>query len=528
MGIMHFLSGQNAGRGVSANHSGDFLLQLLLSRAARRGALVAVLMTGVAGGAFAQTSDAATPNCFATFSSWLDSSAAACPLSAYGITFYGAIDVGGGYESHGAPFNGDAKTAVSEVISKVNNAARWQGVPSGLTQSNVGIKMREKLFDSDWFLIGDVNAGFNPYSFRLVNGPKSLVDNNNVALANQNTNTDSARSTGWDNSRGYVGLGNATYGTLTFGRQTSLSNDLVAQYDPLGASYAFSPLGFSSTLVAGTGDTELSQYNVSLKYQLKYQHFRAAALGQLGGFDQRNNAQSAYQFDLGGDIGGLSLDAIYANATDAVTLSNFTSGAPTPDTLKATLANVDAGVFAAKYTWHALTLYGGYEYARLSSPSNLFGATATSTGQTLTLNGGYPAVIQANAYVNSKVQQVFWVGGKYSILPTLDFDAGYYYVNQNNFANAATKYNIGGGKTATGVGCGPNLNAAITGSTPQGANAAACAGDENVVSALLDWRVLKRVDLYTGLMYSEVSGGLANGFIVNNNTAFTSGLRLAF
>jgi len=36
------------------------------------------------------------------------------------------------------------------------------------------------------------------------------------------------------------------------------------------------------------------------------------------------------------------------------------------------------------------------------------------------------------------------------------------------------------------------------------------------------------LDLYTGVMYSAVSGGLANGFIVNNNTAFTTGVRLAF
>jgi hypothetical protein len=29
-------------------------------------------------------------------------------------------------------------------------------------------------------------------------------------------------------------------------------------------------------------------------------------------------------------------------------------------------------------------------------------------------------------------------------------------------------------------------------------------------------------------MYSEVSGGFANGFIQNNNTAFTTGARFAF
>jgi hypothetical protein len=36
------------------------------------------------------------PNCYATFWSWLDSTAADCPLSLYGITVYGQIDVGGG------------------------------------------------------------------------------------------------------------------------------------------------------------------------------------------------------------------------------------------------------------------------------------------------------------------------------------------------------------------------------------------------------------------------------------------------
>jgi hypothetical protein len=261
---------------------------------------------------------------------------------------------------------------------------------------------------------------------------------------------------------------------------------------------------------------------------LTYHGFRAGALGQLGGYEQRNNAESAYQFDLGGDLGKLSVDAVYAYAKDAVTLSNYTSGAPTPDTLKATLTNISAEVVAAKYKWNAFTFYGGYEYARLSSPSDLFGATATANGQTLTLNGGYPAVVQANTYVNPKVLQIAWIAGKYAILPNLDFDAAYYYINQNTFTNAATKYNTGGGSSHTGVGCGPNLNPAIPGSDPQGANAAACSGDEYAVSALLDWRVLKRADLYTGVMYSKVTGGLANGFIQNNNTAFTTGVRVNF
>jgi len=45
---------------------------------------------------------------------------------------------------------------------------------------------------------------------------------------------------------------------------------------------------------------------------------------------------------------------------------------------------------------------------------------------------------------------------------------------------------------------------------------------------VLDWHLVKRFDLYAGVMYSKVAGGLANGFIADNNTAFTSGARFAF
>jgi hypothetical protein len=45
---------------------------------------------------------------------------------------------------------------------------------------------------------------------------------------------------------------------------------------------------------------------------------------------------------------------------------------------------------------------------------------------------------------------------------------------------------------------------------------------------MLDWRPVKRVDIYGGVMFSQVAGGMANGFIKTDNTAFTSGVRVAF
>jgi hypothetical protein len=45
---------------------------------------------------------------------------------------------------------------------------------------------------------------------------------------------------------------------------------------------------------------------------------------------------------------------------------------------------------------------------------------------------------------------------------------------------------------------------------------------------MLDWRPVKRVDLYTGVMFSQVTGGMANGFIHDENASFTSGVRISF
>ena len=66
------------------------------------------------------------PNCFASFWTWLDSSAADCPLSAGPITVYGTIDLNGSYMSSGA-----ARSPVTDKpaygIQKYSNSAALAG-----------------------------------------------------------------------------------------------------------------------------------------------------------------------------------------------------------------------------------------------------------------------------------------------------------------------------------------------------------------------------------------------------------------
>jgi hypothetical protein len=50
----------------------------------------------------------------------------------------------------------------------------------------------------------------------------------------------------------------------------------------------------------------------------------------------------------------------------------------------------------------------------------------------------------------------------------------------------------------------------------------------DAVSFVVDWQFAKKFDTYAGVMFSQVNGGLANGFISRNTIAPTAGLRFRF
>jgi hypothetical protein len=56
-----------------------------------------------------------------------------CPLTWYGITLYGIVDTGVGWQSHGAPFDPKSAVGSSYLIQKQNRGSLWTLAPNELS-----------------------------------------------------------------------------------------------------------------------------------------------------------------------------------------------------------------------------------------------------------------------------------------------------------------------------------------------------------------------------------------------------------
>jgi hypothetical protein len=99
----------------------DALKRICLSLAA------AVALAGLARAADAPSppSPAQAADCFRSLCDYLNASASECPLTYAGLTLYGTVDVGYGFETNGAPFNRAFGPGDAYLISKATSGSRW-------------------------------------------------------------------------------------------------------------------------------------------------------------------------------------------------------------------------------------------------------------------------------------------------------------------------------------------------------------------------------------------------------------------
>jgi predicted porin len=408
-----------------------------------------------------------------------------------GITLYGVVDLGLGYQNHGTPLNDYFGPGLDYLLQKNSNKPQFSIAPNAMSQSHVGLRGVEELGGGLTALF-KIETHFQPYSGNLADHLHAMTENNNVPLKSQTTNADSSRA-GQAFQNAYFGLAYDGWGTLTFGRQDSLVLENIKTYDPMGGSQAFSLIGFSGN-TGGGGNTEDARLDQTVKYRNKIGMVRFYGLAQVG---VASTATQAKQIGIGTDWEGLSVDAVYSNVRNAVSsapLAAVPTGYAPTTALAGTISNNSALSGYAKYKTGPLTLYGGYERIDYSNP------TSPVPAGTVIIGGYVLATVNNTAYTKDKILHVVWGGAKYQATENLALIVGYDTYLQESFAP---------------VSCSNSGNSK-------------CSGMLNTSSLVADYVFNRHADIYTGFMYTHVYGGLDNGYLHNNTIDPMVGFRLRF
>lgn len=409
-----------------------------------------------------------------------------------GITVYGTYDIGVGHLDHGARLSTYYGAGLPFVIAKFSNGETTKVAPNGLSQSKIGASGVEELTD-DLNAVFKLETGFQSTSLHITDGPRSLIINNGVPQQNQTNGSDTSRAGQVFEGAAYVGLASRTFGTLTFGRQTSLLSDNFPKYDPQGQSQAFSPIG-SSGFAAGGGATESARFDAAAKYSLAKGPFRVAYLHNFEGFNTYSGV--ADEADVGGDWKGLSVDLTYTHVRDAVAAASLSVAqtAAHPGTLAGTISDNTSYSAEATYRIGKARAFFGLESIELANPKHPL--TAGFRGI-----GGYVfSSVNNTAYTFHRKQVVEWIGLRYPIIVKLDVTGGYYRYAQNSYK---------------GNGCAD-------------ASASSCSGTLGDVSLVFVYHLSRRFDLYAGVNHSRVANGLASGYLFPASTGEMTGVRFTF
>ena len=406
------------------------------------------------------------------------------------VSLYGVLDVGVAQMTNAGNFSSQFVTGA--VPTGNGNNARVGTVRGmmngGESQSRWGIKGSEDLGDGNsaiFQLESAFSLGTGSVSTSgLAGGTNAVGGINNRAMI-----ADTALNGQLFNRMALVGLSNNDLGTVTFGRQYSLQLDIIGSvgggYDPVNAQM-FSPINFSGSY-GGGGATDNSRVDNAIKYAKKFGNMNVNVLYGMGGMANASSARSNFQANAGyeTDTFGVQAAVQYANDTTAI------SANATPNTVNVQYINLTSYMLAARYqVIEPLTLKAGFERMQISAPSN-YGADL-GIGQIYGYNVG-----TASAFTGAQKNiNVFWLGANYQLTQATKLSAGFY----------DAKIPAYGASTAT--------------------------GDDKYYSAMVEYNLSKKTNLYAAFMLDKKSGALnvaatGVGSIATFNT-YGAGVRVKF
>lgn len=437
------------------------------------------------------------------------------------LTLYGTIDVDVTYQTHGAKTDADYPPGASYLILGAKNA-KASGVrlaQNGTAGTKVGAAASVPIV-GEWTGLAQAEIQFSPLSGGLVDGLKSMVKQNGIPLAEQQYAWgDSNKAGQLLGGLAIVGVSNPVYGFLSFGRHTGLVWDDLARFDPNRGAVAFSLVGYSGS-IAGAGASEARYMNNTVRYKVKH---GPLTLGLLYGPGYSGARGRALQANVGFERGPLALAASYSSIHDGIAASPLTTNATgtlsaaqkaalaqagfsETNSLSATVSDVNTWMVNASYRIQKVTLLTGYEHIRYSNPASPLTEHGIVSGLGAIVGlGGYDMLTNSSAYPRDRTLQIMWAGARYAATRRLEIDMGAYLELQNNYSTDKAL-----------AGCSSSVVSSQ------------CSGHMIALSGVAVYKAVKHIDLYGGVTWSKIGGGMANGYLSTDNLEPTAGVRISF
>jgi predicted porin len=341
--------------------------------------------------------------------------------------------------------------------------------------------------------------------FSVENGQSSTSALANTLRTGVSGAADSSQENQLFGRSAYIGVSGSSWGALSGGRVTSVGVDMLGTYDPVN-SFEFSPLQFSGGF-AGGGVTDTGRVDSAVKYVGNWDAFNLELLHKFGGVAGSSNASTVNEINVGWEQGDFGIQAAYEMANDTTKLDNngvTVAGVLTPypnGGVGVTFVDTRAYLLVGKWqAMSALNLKAGFEHYTVGNPSN------PAVDATMTTIYNYPiAHISTTAFTGTPDQifNTYWLGGTYNFTGATRLSLGYYHVTQNDFS--------GGSAAASATG--------------------KLAGNDVYYSAMLEYMLSKRTNLYGTVLYDKKSGGVANtvnGTAIGASTGIDSYTAIGF
>lgn len=411
------------------------------------------------------------------------------------VEVYGILDVGVATVAHSLPANPDLPAGINPLQTSGITSTKFKRVTAfvngGMQYSRLGVKASHEIAGGVK-AIAVLEAGINPQSASLTDNRASVLANapNNGGTANSSSNSAGSVNGQIFGRQAYVGVSEADWGTLTFGRNYNQIYDVMSAYDPVFKSDIMSPLGLSGTLGGGGGITENTRIDTSIKYKNKFGPVNVGALYKIGNADGSAPGHG-YALNFGYEIEGFGVQAVYEAFQNVGTLGISKSTATYPDRATVTVYDIESFLIAAKYKTGEATVRGGWETYTLKKPSDAPTGSYDYFGTNAVLAPTGTQMAVAASTASDQVVNVIFAGGDYNFTPSFNLAAGAYDVHYKAFDS--TK-----------------------------------AGDIYWYSLVGDFKFNKETDVYGGLVYINYSGDKYSAATYKTNSLGMVGIRHKF